>query len=93
MTSTSDLRRYKKIPYHIVFDVKFDLTHKARLVAGSHRHRDVPSHTTYSSVVSRDTGKIMLLIASLNNLKVLTADVGMAYLNVPYKKSSFKSRS
>jgi hypothetical protein len=26
---------YQKIPYHIVFDVKYDLRHKARLVAGS----------------------------------------------------------
>jgi hypothetical protein len=25
---------YQKIPYHIVFDVKYDLRHKARLVAG-----------------------------------------------------------
>ena len=25
--------RYKKIPYHVIFDVKFDLTRKARLVA------------------------------------------------------------
>ena len=25
---------YQKIPYHIVFDVKYDLRHKARLIAG-----------------------------------------------------------
>jgi hypothetical protein len=25
---------YQKIPYHIIFDVKYDLRHKARLVAG-----------------------------------------------------------
>jgi hypothetical protein len=25
---------YQKIPHHIVFDVKYDLRHKARLVAG-----------------------------------------------------------
>jgi hypothetical protein len=24
----------QKIPYHVVFDVKYDLRHKARLVAG-----------------------------------------------------------
>ena len=33
----------KEIPYHIIFDVKFDLTRKARLVAGGHRHKEVPS--------------------------------------------------
>jgi hypothetical protein len=27
---------YQKIPYHKVFNVKYDLRHKARLVAGSH---------------------------------------------------------
>ena len=80
---------YKQIPYHIIFDVKFDLTRKARLVAGGHRHRDVPSYATYSSVVSRDTVRIMLLIASLNNLKVLAGDVGNAYLNAPCKEKVY----
>jgi hypothetical protein len=28
---------YQKIPYHIVFNVKYDLRHKARLVAGGNR--------------------------------------------------------
>jgi hypothetical protein len=28
---------YQKIPYHMVFDVKYDLRHKARLVAGGNR--------------------------------------------------------
>jgi len=37
----------KQIPHHIIFDVKFDLTRKARLVAGGHRN-NVPSHATYS---------------------------------------------
>ena len=45
----------KKIPYHIIFDVKHDLTRKARLVAGGHRTRDLPPHLTYSSVVSRES--------------------------------------
>ena len=54
-----------KIPYHIIFDVRFDLTRKARLVAGGHKHRDVPSYETYSSVVSRDSVRIILTIAAL----------------------------
>ena len=29
----------KLIPYHIIFDVKFDLTRKARLVAGGHKNK------------------------------------------------------
>ena len=34
-------RGYKRIPYHIVFDVKFDGRLKSRLVAGGHRTPDV----------------------------------------------------
>ena len=75
-----------KIPYHIIFDVRFDLTRKARLVAGGHRHRDVPSYETYSSVVSRDSVRIILTIAALNGLNVLAADIGNAYLNAPNKE-------
>ena len=71
----------KLIDYHIIFDVKMDLTRKARLVAGGHRNKGVPSHLTFSSVASRDSVRIMLLIAALNNLKVLSTDIGNAYLN------------
>jgi len=41
---------YKQIPYHIVFDVKFDGRHKARLVAGGHM-TDPPKDDTFSGVV------------------------------------------
>ena len=71
----------KQIPYHIIFDVKLDLTRKARLVAGGHRNKDVPKYTTFSTVASRDSVRIMFLIAALNGLKVLSTDVGNAYLN------------
>lgn len=71
----------KLIDYHIVFDVKMDLTRKARLVAGGHRNKQVPTHLTFSSVASRDSVRIMLLIAALNDLKILSTDIGNAYLN------------
>ena len=80
---------YKKIPYHVVFDVKFDVTRKARLVAGGHKHRDVPSYTTYSYVVSRDSIRLMFLIAALNGLSVLAGDVGNAYLIAPCKEKVY----
>ena len=76
----------KKIPYHFIFTVRFDLVRKARLVAGGHRHKNVPSYETYSSVVSRDSVRIVLTLAALNNLNVLAADVGNAYLNAPNKE-------
>ena len=76
----------KEIPYHIIFDVKFDLTRKARLVAGGHRHKEVPSYATYSSVVAQDSVQIIFMLAALNGLKVKTADIGNAYLNAPNKE-------
>ena len=71
----------RKITYHIIFDVKFDLTRKARLVADGHKHKDVPSHATYSSVASRDSVRLMFMLAALNGIDILSADIGNAYLN------------
>ena len=71
----------KEIPYHIIFDVKLDLTRKAWLVAGGHRKKDVPKYTTFSTVASRDSVRIMFLIAALNGLDILSTEVGNAYLN------------
>jgi hypothetical protein len=45
---------YKKIDCHMIFDVKIDLTRKARLVASGHM-TDVPKDSVYSSVVSRES--------------------------------------
>ena len=73
---------YKYISTHMIFDVKMDgkFTRKARLVADGHK-TDAPSSITYSSVVSRDSVRLGLLIASLNDLDVVTCDIGNAYLN------------
>ena len=45
---------FKKISCHLILDVKFDLTRKARYVAGGHLTR-VPAAMTFASVVSRDS--------------------------------------
>ena len=71
---------YKKITGHWVFDIKMDLTRKARFVAGGHL-TDPPQEVTYSSVVSRDTVRIMLTIAALHDLDVRFFDIDNAYLN------------
>ena len=76
----------KRIPYHIIFDVRYDLTRKARLVAGGHRNRDVPQHSRFSSVASRDSVRSGFLVAALNDLSVATTDIGNAYLNAPPKE-------
>jgi hypothetical protein len=71
---------YKKITCHLIFDVKFDLTRKARYVAGGHL-TDPPTHMTYSTVVSRESVRICLTIAALNDLSISACDIGNAYLN------------
>jgi hypothetical protein len=67
------------IPFHMIFDVKCDLTRKARFVAGEH-WTQAASQLTYSSVVTRESIRIAFLIAALNELDILVADVGNAYL-------------
>ena len=75
-----DFVGYQEITCHWVFDVKMDLTRKARLVAGGDL-TSPPSSLTYSSVVTRESVRIAFLIAGLNNLDVLACDIGNAYLN------------
>ena len=74
---------YQKIPCHMVFDIKMeDFTRKARLVAGGHK-TDAPPTITYASVVSRETVRIALLMAALNDLEVKVGDVLNAYITAP----------
>ena len=74
---------YKEIEVHMIFDVKMDFIRKARLVAGGHLTDHVPSSLTFSSVVTRDSVRLALLLAELNELKVLAGDISNAYLNAP----------
>ena len=69
----------------MIFDMKHDLTRKARFVAGGHR-TDEPKESTYSSVVTRDSIRLAFLLAALNDLDVLAAVVQNPYLNAPTKE-------
>ena len=76
-------KNYQQIKCHMVFDIKMgSLTRKARLVAGGHT-TETPAALTYSSVVSRESVRIGLLLAALNNLDVMCADIQNAYLTAP----------
>jgi hypothetical protein len=77
---------YQKIPCHMIFDVKMeDFQQKARLVAGGHWTK-APATITYASVVSRETVRLALTIASLNDLEVEIGDVLNAYITAPVKE-------
>ena len=64
---------------HIIFDIKMDFTRKARWVKDGHKTPE-PSTSNYSGVVSRDSVRIALTYADLNDLDVTAADIQNAYL-------------
>jgi hypothetical protein len=67
----------------MIFDIKMDdFRCKARLVAGGHMTK-APATITYASVVSRETVRIALLMAALNDLNVKVGDVLNAYITAP----------
>jgi Reverse transcriptase (RNA-dependent DNA polymerase) len=75
---------FQLITGHIVFDVKLgeNFRRKARFCADGHKTK-TPAFVTYSSVVSRDSVRIMLLIAALNGLSLKAADIQNAFLTAP----------
>ena len=82
-----DLVGYQQITGHIIFDVKLGegFRRKARFVGDGHKIK-TPSSVTYSPVVSRDSVRIMLMIAALNDLKIEGADIENAYLTAPCRE-------
>ena len=70
---------YHRIKVHLVFVVKFDGRHKARLVADGHLAPE-PAENIYSGVVSLRNLRLVIFLGKLNNLDIWGADSGNAYL-------------
>jgi hypothetical protein len=71
---------YQYIRCHMIFEVKMkDFHYKARFVAGGHT-TDAPHAMTYESVLSRESVRIVLNLAALNDFDVKMADIENAYL-------------
>ena len=72
---------YQQIKCHTIFDVKMgeNFRHKARFVAGGHT-TETPTSLTDSTVLSRDSVRIILLATALNGLQVMACDIPNAYL-------------
>jgi hypothetical protein len=79
---------YKKIRCHMVYDVKHDGRHKARLVAGGHL-TDPNTESVYSGVVSLRGIRLVVFLAELNALELWGADVGNAYLEAKTKEKVY----
>ena len=73
---------YTEITCRLFFDLDLDKTRKSWYVAGDHI-ADVPTHTTYLSVLSRDTVHIGLLMVAINGLDILVGGIHNAFLQAP----------
>jgi hypothetical protein len=80
---------YQQINCHMIFDIKMEgLARKARYVAGGHT-TETPKSLTYASVVTRESVRIGFLIAALNDLQIMAADIGNAYLNADCREKIY----
>ena len=67
----------------MIFDVKMeDFRRKAMLVAGGHV-KEPPSTITYAIIVSRETVRISMTLAALNELLLKVADIHNTYITSP----------
>jgi hypothetical protein len=74
---------YQEIRCHMIFDVKMeDFRRNARFVSGGNT-TDTPHAMTYASVVSRESVRISLTLAALNDVDVKMADIENEYLTAP----------
>ena len=73
----------------MIFDIKQeDFRCKVHLVAGGHT-TSAPATITSANVVSRESVRIALLLAALNNVEVKTADIENAYITAPCSKEIY----
>ena len=80
---------YTKSSGHLVFDVqRMTLERKARWVKDGHRTKN-PINSTYAGVVSRESVRIALLYAALNDLPVCACDIQNAYLQAPTSEKHY----
>jgi hypothetical protein len=79
---------YKMIPYHCIYDVKFDGRRKCRLVAGGHM-TDPTSEEIFSGVVGMESVRICFVLAKLNELEICDGDIGNAFLYGKTKEKVF----
>ena len=80
---------YKRINVHFVFDVKFDLRRKARLVAGGHLTDPIYHDSPYTGIASIKGIRVCLFLGELNGLSLCAVDVGNAYLEALTKEKLY----
>ncbi len=77
---------FQFVKCHMIFDIKMeDFRCKARLVACRHMTNVLATYT-YASIVTCETVHIALMLAALNLLEVMAADIMNAYITAPCKE-------
>ena len=76
--------RYQETTGHMIFDLKLgeSFRRKDRFIGDGHK-TETPASLTYSTVISRDSVRICLMIVALNDLDIKCADIENAYLTAP----------
>ena len=64
------------------------MTKEAQYMAGGHV-TNVPTHMTYTSVISCDTVRIGFLVAAFNGLDILAVDIKNSFLEAPTQEKIF----
>ena len=83
-----ELVGYQQITGHIIFDIKLGegFRRKARFVGDGHKTKP-PTSVTYSSVVSRDSVRILLSIAAINDLNsIVPARRKKCHFGISYER-------
>ena len=73
---------------HLVFDFKMYFIRKAQWVKDGRKTSD-PDYSTFTGVVSRDSVRIALKYAALNNIQVMSADIENAYFHAPSSETQY----
>ena len=74
--ATNPPKGYHRIKVHLVFAVKFDGRHKARLVADGHLTPE-PTENIYSGVISLKNLRLVIFLGKLNHLELWELILGM----------------
>ena len=73
---------WQRAPMQMIFDIKQDGRHKARLVVGGHVI-DSKDHVTYSSTIKDISVRLLMLVGIQNGLEFMSGDIGNAFCTAP----------
>ena len=79
---------YQKASGHLIFDVRIMLERKSICVKYLHKTPQ-PEWSTFAGVLSRESIRITLTYAALNNLPTFGADTKNAYLKAPSSEKHY----